>query len=364
MSCFFAAWRSRRLFLVLAAVAFAAPCVQPTFAATPEPAPDTVDVFAAVKAGDLEVGVVPQNERRVTIQLKNKTERPLTIQLPPALAAVPVLAQQPGGLFNGFPNAGGNRNNQQQAPQQLGLGMNGGNQQRGNQQGGNLFNAGIFNIPAGRAIKIKAESVCLEYGKPSPDARMKYELQPLESVSDKPELAAVLTSLGTEQIDQRAAQAAAWHVANDIGWDELTNLVARKVGGTKEMQFSTRDVAAAKKFLDNVASEKRSSTMNANETSSNRSPAQSPFSGNSAAAFAGGSASGFAFGQGGFGGSGGTVTGGVGVSVGGVFGGPGNANNGTQSFGDGSGGFGPGAMAGGFAGGSAGGGVRAQGKAK
>jgi hypothetical protein len=205
------------------------------------------DVFVAIAAGDLEVGVVPRDERRLTIQLKNKTDRPLTIQLPPALAAAPILAQP--GLFpfpGGLPNQNAGFGNS--APQQLGLPGGGGN--NGNLFGGN--NGGIFNIPAGRAIKIKADCVCLEFGKPSPDSRMKYELKPLSEVCDHPELVSVLQSLGKRQIDQRVAQAAAWHLTDSVSWNKLASLVERQVGGVKVMQFQTSEVAAARLFLDRL----------------------------------------------------------------------------------------------------------------
>lgn len=261
-------------------------------AANAEPPPQPQDVFAAIQAGDLEVGVVPQNERRLTIQMKNKTERPLTIMLPPAMAAGPVLAQQPGGLFGNGLNQPGGQNNQQ-SPQQVGIGMNG-----GNLGGGNILPGGVFNIPAGRAIKIKAETVCLEYGKPNPDSRMKYELKSLADVCDKPELVAVLTSLGKNEINQRAAQAAAWHVTNDLSWDELSKLVQRKVGSTVEMQFKPAELAAAKTFLDKQQGTERSGSLS--ETP------KSPKSGAvTASAWAGGGAGGFAFGRGGVGGTGG-----------------------------------------------------------
>lgn len=261
MSCFFPGWRLRHHLAVVTTfvVSFVlgslvAGAASPQFGS--QPAAQGVDVFAALEAGDLEVGVVPQNERRVTIQLRNKTERPLTIHLPPAFAAVPILAQQqPGGLF-GFPNPGGQNQNQQQAPQQLGVGLNGGNQ-GGNNGGGNLF-GGMFHIPAGRAIKIKAEAVCLEYGKPSPDARMKYELRPLAEVCDKPELAAVLTSLGKDQIDQRTAQAAAWHLTDELSFHKLAGLLRREVGATKEYQFTHDQVAAAQNYLAKLPAKKQS----------------------------------------------------------------------------------------------------------
>jgi hypothetical protein len=210
-------------------------------------------LFEAMAAGDLEANVVPRDAKQLTIQLKNKTERPLTIQMPPALAAAPILAQQPQGLFPGpFNNNNGPRNNNQQAPQQLGMG--GG---QGNQGGGLGQPGGIFNIPAGRVIKIKAECVCLEYGKPDPDARMKYELKPLGEVNDSPALAKVLQSLGDELVDQRVAQAAAWHITNDLSWNQLAGLVGRHLGGTKEMQFKTGEVAAAKALVEKIETSQR-----------------------------------------------------------------------------------------------------------
>lgn len=259
MSRFFPGWLLRHRFAVIACGLFLFG-VSPAIAFNPFQGSMGVsqgtDVFAAVAAGDLEVGVVPQNERRVTIQLKNISNRPLTIQLPPAFAAVPVLPQQqPGGLF-GFQNPGGQNQNQQQAPQQLGVGMNGGNQ-GGNNGGGNLF-GGMFHIPAGRAIKIKADAVCLEYGKPNPDVRMKYELRPLAEVCDKPELVAVLTSLGKDQIDQRTAQAAAWHVTDDLSFHKLAGLLRREVGATKEYQFTRDQVAAAQNYLAKLPAKKQS----------------------------------------------------------------------------------------------------------
>lgn len=251
MSCFLPRWIFQQM--AVAALTLAVGIVQAKSPqSTPKADAQAVDVFAAQAAGDLEVGVVPQNERRVTIQLRNLADRPLTIQLPPALAAGPILAQQPGGLFQaGFPNPGGGQN-RQQAPQQLGLGMNG-----GNQGGQNMMPGGIFNIPAGRAIKIKADAVCLEYGKPSPDARMKYELKPLTEVCDKPELAAVLMSLGKDQMDQRVAQAAAWHLTNDLSFDQLVSLLRREVGATKAFQFSRDQVVAAQEFLAKLPTTKR-----------------------------------------------------------------------------------------------------------
>src|SRR5947208_15417894 len=70
-----------------------------------------VELFAGIDAGKVEAIVIPRDSKRVTLQLKNKTAGPLAIRLPEAFAAMPVLAQFPGGggLFAGAGFAGGNR---------------------------------------------------------------------------------------------------------------------------------------------------------------------------------------------------------------------------------------------------------------
>jgi hypothetical protein len=224
-----------------------------------DPPPVPRPLFEAIDAGELEASLVPRNSTRATIQFENKTDRPLTIQMPEAFAAAPILAQQPfGGPFGQM--QGNNQNNN--SPQQLGMGMGMGNNGMGfgnNGQGfgNNGLNQGIFNIPAGRVIRVRVDCVCLEYGKPDPDARFKYQLKPLSEVCDKPELVSVLKSLGHELVDQRVAQAATWHLTNELSWNQIAGLVKRKAGSVTEMQFQGHEVAAAQAYLDRLEKSQR-----------------------------------------------------------------------------------------------------------
>jgi hypothetical protein len=223
-----------------------------------DPPPVPRPLFEAIDAGELEASLVPRNSTRATIQFENKTDRPLTIQLPEAFAAAPILAQQP--LFGGFGQGPANNANSNNAPQQLGIGMgNNGNGFGNNGQGfgNNGLNQGFFNIPAGRVIRVRVDCVCLEYGKPDPDARFKYQLKPLSEVCDKPELASVLKSLGHELVDQRVAQAATWHLTNELSWNQIAGLVKRKAGSVTEMQFQGHEVAAAQAYLDRLEKSQR-----------------------------------------------------------------------------------------------------------
>jgi len=51
------------------------------------------DLFAALKAGDVEARVVARDQHHVRVFLKNPSKRPLSVKLPDVLAARPILAQ-------------------------------------------------------------------------------------------------------------------------------------------------------------------------------------------------------------------------------------------------------------------------------
>ena len=89
---------SAALVLCLPLLATAADASRRTGAKAPA---ETVELFAAMKSGDIEVKVIPKDSTEAAITIKNKTGKPLTIKVPPALAAVPVQAQFGGGGMMG-----------------------------------------------------------------------------------------------------------------------------------------------------------------------------------------------------------------------------------------------------------------------
>ena len=50
--------------------------------------------------------------------------------------------------------------------------------------------------------------------------------------------------LGSGQINQRAAQAAAWHLNNDMSWQELAAKRLRHANGTSQPYFSPEEIQA------------------------------------------------------------------------------------------------------------------------
>jgi len=211
-------------------------------------AADQVALFEAIEAGDVAVTVIPQRAERVTLQIANKTDRPLAIEVPEALAAGPVLAQLPifpGGANQNDPSAN--------APQAVGFPGPGQNNNMNAGQGLNLpMNPGFFNVPAGRVIKVKLPATCLEFGRREPNSRIAYELKPLAAVTERKEVATILSMIGRNEVRRRIGQLAIWNLANGTEWSEIAKLRSDRIDGLVAPQFSAREIREAQALVKKV----------------------------------------------------------------------------------------------------------------
>jgi len=182
-----------------------------------------VELFDAMRQGTLEVKFIVKSSKQANLIVKNISDKPLSVELPAAFAGVPVLAQIGGG-GGGFGGGGGGGGG--------GQGVGGGGGGRGGGGGG-----GQFNVAPEKIAKIQLACVCLEHGKDEPRAAMQYEIKPIEELSDRPVVHELLKLFGQGQIDQRVAKAAAWHLANDMSWEELAAKRIRRAGGVTYPYF-------------------------------------------------------------------------------------------------------------------------------
>jgi hypothetical protein len=224
-----------------------------------------VNLFDAMKSGDVEVKYIAKNSREGQLLVKNNTDQPLTVKLPDAFAAVPVLAQavQGAGAARGNRSYGGGNNNQNQ-----GVGGGTGGIGGGNRGGGG---GGAFNIAPEKVAKLKVETVCLEHGKKEPTANVPYELRPIETFTTDANVQELVKMLGTGQINQRAAQAAAWHLANHMTWGQLTDKKIHHLLGGDEVYFTEAEIRTAMQLTDRAmkaveARQSKGSTASAPDT--------------------------------------------------------------------------------------------------
>jgi hypothetical protein len=110
---------------------------------------------------------------------------------------------------------------------------------------------GSFVVPPGGTRTFRFATVCLEHGKPEPSPRIAYRLEPLESFSDDPRLAFVMASQANGQVSQKAAQAAAWHIASGLSWQRLeAEMIDHAGGDLDEPFFAPNDLAVARKLVE------------------------------------------------------------------------------------------------------------------
>ena len=209
-----------------------------------KPVAETVEMFAAIEAEQIEVKLIPKDSTECRVFIKNKTDKPLSIKLPEAFAGVPVLGQFGGGGMGGMGGGGmggmGGGGNQGMGGGMGGMG--GGGMGGGGMGGMGGGGGGFFNVPPEKVGDFKVTTVCLEHGKREPRPKMKYEIKPIEELTDKPEVREVCRMLGYGMLPQRAAQVAAWHLNSNMSWQQLAGKQLHYADGTRSPYFSQQEI--------------------------------------------------------------------------------------------------------------------------
>ncbi len=202
----------------------AAPYV-PDQSAPPEP----VELFAAVEAGQIEVGIVPADHTKSTIRVKNAAEYPLEVRLPEAFVGEPVVEnwRDYGGrtqaVGGGIPTESPGEKPEEAGPRTL-------------------------VVPPGEERSLEAVTVCLDPGLPDPRPEIPYRLRPIEGHARNPALCELCAMLGREKINQKAAQAAAWFLDDGIPWPMLAAMRTRSGRGRTEAMFSAGEIRLGRKL--------------------------------------------------------------------------------------------------------------------
>jgi hypothetical protein len=224
---------------------------------------DVVNLFDAMAAGQVHVRFIPANSAKANVLIENMTDAVVDLQLPDAIAAVPVLAQlgqngfgQRGGQNGGTAQGVGGGLDRGMGMQGPGMGNqfgNGGNNFRQGGGGPAGMGMGFMRIAPGKERKVTARTVCLEYGKPDPNPRIAYRMIPIEQFTDDERVARLCRQLGHGQISQKAAQGAAWHLANGLSWQKLAgiNRLESKYRGRIRF-FSRGQLKAAREIVESL----------------------------------------------------------------------------------------------------------------
>jgi hypothetical protein len=209
-----------------------------------DPTAESVELFDGMEQGLLEVKLIPKNSKQGNLLIENKTDKPLTVQMPDAFVGVQVLKQMGGmgGGMGGGGMGGGMGGGGQQAVGGGGGGMGGGGMGGGGMGGGGMGGggAGFFSIPAESIVRVPYHSVCLEHGKPEPTPRSTYRIMKVEDATKDPALQQLIRLVGKNRIHPQVAQAAAWHLTDDMSWRELAAKKVKRLGGGGSQPYFQR----------------------------------------------------------------------------------------------------------------------------
>lgn len=213
---------------------------------TYDPNASRIELFEGIENESLSVKMIAKSAEGGHLLIENKTAQPLTVEMPETLVGVHVLGQIGigGGLGGG--GLGGAGGGAQAVGGGTGVGaggIDGGVGNLGSGVGG--AQGGFFSIPADSTVMVPYNSVCLEHGKPEPTSRMTYQVVRTEQFSSDPVLHELLKLVSRKQVPSRIAQAAAWHLADDISWQQLAQMTYDRIGVPDTPHFSAAELAAA-----------------------------------------------------------------------------------------------------------------------
>lgn len=209
------------------------------------PNDQTVEMFAAIEKGDIAVKLIQKDAAQGRVLIENKTKKPLNVKLPEAFAGVPVLAERAAGGGGGGHNrsGGGNNNmNQSMGGGMGGMGMGGMGGMGGGGMGGGM---GMFNVPPEKVGQFKVTTVCLEHGKREPTEKVVYEVKPIETFTTTSGVRELCEAVGKGEINQRAAQAAAWHLSSGLSWEQLAAKQVHRANGARQPYFTADEIQSA-----------------------------------------------------------------------------------------------------------------------
>ncbi|MCA9054129.1 MAG: hypothetical protein KDA75_09850 [Planctomycetaceae bacterium] len=207
-----------------------------------------IALFEGIESGALDAKMMPRDEQGGAVFVQNLTDQALTVEMPDAFVGVQVLPQLNLQLpLNGSDLFSGNQQQNQQAGQNQPVG--GGTSRNQNNSSANDPFPTFFSVPPERTARIEYASVCLEHGAVSPRRGNVYRLVRVEEFTTDPRLAALLTKVARREGKASALQAAAWHLANDMNWDDLQALQFRHVNAPDSPWFAESTLRSARSIV-------------------------------------------------------------------------------------------------------------------
>lgn len=114
---------------------------------------------------------------------------------------------------------------------------------------------GMFSVPPEETAKFNVTVVCLDHGLRDPSSSAPYKIVPAtQHLSDRPAVVELLKAFGSGKLDHQSVQAAAWHLNNDMSWNELaTKLQGTRRSPSRPPYFTRQQIQAGIAYANEAA---------------------------------------------------------------------------------------------------------------
>lgn len=184
-----------------------------------------VCLYDAMEADQVSVRFIAVNGSKSNVVITNLTDERLDIRLPDAVVAVPA-AKANSETSN--PKRGRRGLSTVESQSVGGAFLVKGRGSRSAADG----SSSLLALAPKKSRRITATTVGLEFGKAVPNARVDYVLVRPESKVDDARLMELFRQLGSNQVHPFIGQAVAWHLTDDMSWNDLSH------GGTNSRTIS------------------------------------------------------------------------------------------------------------------------------
>ncbi|HUU23743.1 MAG TPA: hypothetical protein VM389_14510, partial [Phycisphaerae bacterium] len=188
-----------------------------------------VDLFSAIGNKQLDVKFVAKGANECVVRITNDTPQAVNVRLPDAFVGEPVVkdyrdyggrTQAVGGGFH------------YETPEMMARDDDG----------------SFVLVGPGKQVELAARTVCLDPGLPVPRPDLPYQIKPIEGFARNPAVHELCRMLSRPAINQKAAQAAAWHLDDGLGWPALAAMRTRTPRGRTIPLFGPSDIRIGRKL--------------------------------------------------------------------------------------------------------------------
>jgi hypothetical protein len=177
----------------------------------------TGDILSLVAEGKVSLQLTAHGAYRLGMRIKNLTDEPIAIDFPPGLVADAFAQNQIlQQLQSSSSSAGGAQPGNGSSPGSRSGSSSG-------SQGMAMLQTSQNKADAGQVLQLTFRTACMNFGVPEPKPTSRLFLKRVEDYTPNPELQIAVKQIAEQKVETPIAQAAIWHLSNNLSWETLGN---------------------------------------------------------------------------------------------------------------------------------------------